>query len=282
MNKHYFDVENYFNDKAHAYDDVDSQLYWVFSDEFFKRVLEAELPKLIQGDSIRLLDAGAGTGRWTKFIFELFGKHYDISGDLVDISPKMLEVAAEKIQRLGLNEKFKVDIGNIEKMEKIKDNYYNLSISFYNVISFVERPLAALTEIRKKLEDGGAHISIVANKYHSYYFSVLVNRPQTLDLISGESKIKFNDLMPAIHCFTPEEIKKLYLEAGFSKVEVLGGPNFIYPGMEETFVHGQTESIQNKLEDKDFFRKLLDIELGNYKNGDIVGRANALMVIARK
>ena len=89
-------------------------------------------------------------------------------------------------------------------------------------------------------------------------------------------------MMPAIHCFTPEEARALYIKAGFRDVKVVGGPNFIYPGMEETRVHGSTEEIQNKLSDQKFYNKLLTLELDNYDNPDISGRANAIMVIAKK
>jgi len=282
MNKHYQEVTSYFNNKADNYDDVDNQLYWVLSDDFFKEVLKRELPNILSDSEIRLLDAGAGTGRWSFFINEIFKNQYKIKGTLIDISEKMLEVAKNKFERLGLVSTFNFLHGNIEEMPEIKESYYNLAISFYNVINFVENPNKALSEINRKLEDGGIHISILTSKYHGYYFSVLTNRLNQLEKIETESKIQFNDSMPPIHCFSAEEAKQLYLSAGFSKVKVMGGPNFIYPGMEETKVHGNTEEIQNKLADKEFYKKILNLELKNYNNSDIIGRANALMVIAQK
>ena len=83
-------------------------------------------------------------------------------------------------------------------------------------------------------------------------------------------------------CYGYEALLRNYKEAGFENVKVIGGPNFIYPGMDETYVHGSTESIQNKLEDAEVYNKILDIEFDNYNNSDIAARANALMVIAKK
>ncbi len=282
MNDYYQEVKDYFNGKAENYDDVDNQLYWVLSDNFYKKVLQKEIPQVFNGKSMKLLDAGAGTGRWSMFMYELFSDKFDINGELIDISDKMLEVARRKFESKGVASKFSFILGDIENMPNITDDYYDLSISFYNVLSFVENPKNALLEINKKLKKDGAHISIVANKYHSYYFSILTNRLSSLDEIREKSKIRFNDLMPAIHCFTPQEIKDLYKEAGFENVKVIGGPNFIYPGMDETYVHGSTEAIQNKLENAEVYNKILDIEFDNYNNSDIAARANALMVIARK
>ena len=282
MSNHYENVKNYFNSKADNYDDVDDQLYWSFSDDFFKGVLKRESNRFLLDKKIKILDAGAGTGRWTLFVNEIFKDKFEISGTLIDISSKMLNVAKGKFEKLNLETNFKFVLGNIENMPNIRNNYYNLSISFYNVINFVKNPKKALLEINKKLEKGGFHISILASKYHSYYFSILTNRLEQIKEIKTRSKIKFNDDMPAIHCFTPEEAKNLYFSAGFREVKIFGGPNFIYPGMEETKIHGNTEEIQNKLINKDFYKELLDLELNNYDKNDIVGRANALIVVAQK
>lgn len=283
MNDYYKEVLKYFNDKANVYDGVDEQPYWVLSDLFFKEILKREIPKLLsKKKEVKLLDAGAGTGRWTMFFHELFAKDYYITGDLVDISDKMLERAKNKIIKEKLDGKFNCLLHDIEKMDMLQDNSYDISLSFYNVISFVEKPAKALVEISKKLKKGGVHISIVANKYHSYYFSILTNQLEELDAIRNDSKIRFNSLMPYIHCFTPQELKDLYLENGFSKVKIIGGPNFFYPGMEETYTHGSTGSILDKLTDEKIFKKILNVELENYDKKDIVGRGNVLMAIAIK
>ena len=283
MNKHYREISSYFNNKANTYDDVDEQLYWVLSDLFFKEVLKKEVPNLmVSKNEIKLLDAGAGTGRWTMFFYQLFSEKYKVSGELIDISEKMLDKAKVKIAKNNLDDEFKCLLGNIEEMNEIKNENYDVSLSFYNVISFVENPGKALLEIAKKLKNGGVHISIVANKYHSYYFSILTNQLAELNVIKNQSKIRFNKLMPHIHCYTPEELKKMYLDNGFSSVKVIGGPNFFYPGMEETYTHGSTESIKDKLSSADTFKKILEIELDNYDKKDIVGRGNVLMAIATK
>lgn len=283
MTNHYNEVAKYFNEKASSYDEVDNQKYWVLSDMFFKEILRREAPTLIGNKKqINILDAGAGTGRWTIFFDEIFKDKYDIIGTLVDISSQMLKEASKKLKAIGADARFNIKNANIENLEDFPDKNFDLSLSFYNVISFVEDPKRALTEIHRVLNDDGVHISIVANKYHAYYFSFLTNRLSSIDDIKNNSKIRFNDLMPAIHCFTPEELKDLYLSAGFKTCRVVGGPNFIYPGMEETYVHGSTPSLQEKLAEADNFQKILEIELAHYDMPDIVGRGNVLLAIATK
>ncbi len=279
---YYSDVKEYFNEKAREYDDVDKQLYWVLSDQYFKKILRNELDDFFSNfENARILDAGAGTGRWTLILDELFGAKIG-SGVLVDISSKMLDEAKKKIEKSNLSSKYSCQEGNIESLDFIENGSIDLAISFYNVISFVEHPEKALREISEKLRTGGIHISIVANKYHAYYFSILTNRLNELDNIFHKSLIRFNDAMPAIHCYTPEEIRQLYAQNGFADIRVFGGPNFIYPGMEETKVLGNTEQIANKLSDRSIFDKILSIEMENYSNPNIVGRGNVLLVIAKK
>lgn len=56
----------------------------------------------------------------------------------------------------------------------------------------------------------------------------------------------------------------------------------MYPGMEETFVHGNTKNIQDRLSDDRTMKLLLETELMNYNNGDIAGGGNVLMAIGIK
>lgn len=283
MNTHNEETKDYFAGKAEKYDDVDNQAYWVFSDVFYKEVLKRELSDFLSSRSeIKILDAGAGTGRWTLFLHELFGDKVKMTGDLIDLSPDMLAVAERKLEERGLSAHFTAVTGNIEDLSDIPDETYDLSISFYNVISFVENPEKALSEVRRVLKKGGMHLSVVANTYHSLYFAALTGRTKELDRVNNESKIAFNDLMPSIHCFTPEGLKDLYKTAGFSVAEVCGGPNFIYPGMEETFIAGNTGSIQSFLETDGVFQTLMATELKYYRNADITGRSNTLLGIGTR
>lgn len=278
---YYQEVQDYFNGKANAYDDVDDQLYWVFSDLFYKEVLKKEIRDWVETkDTISLLDAGAGTGRWTYFFQELFGKKTKISGTLIDISKGMLDVASAKISEISND--FDFVHGNIEDMHNIKNANFDVSLSFYNVLSFVENPRNALVQVHKKLKDGGYHFAVVGNAYHAYYFSLLTSRIGQIDNVHDNRKIKFNDAMPDMKCFTPNELEKLYKSAGFNDVKIVGGPNFLYPGMEETFVHGTTSSLQNLLAESDTLKKLLQIELEHYDDPQVTGRSNTLLAIAKK
>lgn len=280
---HYLQVIDYFDGKAEVYDDVDEQLYWVLSDMFFKEILKREIPTFFsRGKEVKILDAGAGTGRWSIFFYDLFSDRFSITGDLIDINKKMLEQARKKISKAGLDKLLHCREGDIEEMFEIENRCYDIALSFYNVISFVDNPGKALARIAEKLKKNGIHVSVVANKYHAYYFSLLTNQVDELEMIRVYSKIRFNKHMPYIHCFSPDELRELYLQNGYQKVEVIGGPNFFYPGMEETLTSGSTDRIDQVLSNEAVFKRILEIELEYYNQKDLTGRGNVLMAIARK
>jgi len=282
LDSHYKDVIKYFSEKAAKYDLVDQQLYWRLSDELLKKIVKVKLVKPFQGrKELRILDAGAGTGRWSLFLHDLLKNTLKLHFDLVDITEKMLIEADKKIEKKRLTNIMKTYLGNIENLSNYSNSYYDVAISFYNVLSFTEKPDFALREIFKKLKKRGLYASIVSNKYHSYFFAILTKRIEELAEIRG-GKTKYTKEMPQIHCFTPDEIKELYHKNGFKKVEVIGFPNFVYPNIEDTKIEGQSGQNKNILENKRTFQKILDIEFRECFNRDVVGRGNTLLVIGEK
>lgn len=284
MNNHYKQVVSYFAAKAAKYDLVDKQLYWSLSDQLLKKiVIKKIVTPFADNKKIDVMDAGAGTGRWSVVLHELFKKKgIKTRFDLIDITPSMLKVAREKINRKGIAKDIKIHIDNIEDLSSYKNNSYDIVISFYNVLSFVEKPGKALQEIYKKLKNNGLYASIVSNKYHSYFFNIITNNGSQLEYINKQSRVRFNKEMPYIHCFTPREITTLYENAGFKNIEVIGFPNFIYPNMEETQIEGQSNYLRCILKNRKTFNKVLGIEFKECFNSDVSARGNTLLAIGKK
>ena len=281
-NSHYKDVIKYFSKKAAKYDLVDEQLYWRLSDKLLEKITQVKLVEpFLEKKELKVLDAGAGTGRWSLILYDFLKKNSRLHFDLVDITKKMLTEADRKIKKKGLTDIMETHLGNIENLSNYPNNYYDIAISFYNVLSFLEKPDRALKEVFKKLKKGGLYASIVANKYHSYFFTILNNRVNELtDIKSG--KTRYTSEMPFIHCFTPNEIRRLYQKSGLKKVEVIGLPNFVYPNIEDTRIEGQSRQSKNLLKNKKNFQKILAIEFRECFNQDIAGRGNVLLIIGRK
>ncbi len=207
-NNYYKKVISYFSRKADQYDLVDKQSYWNLSDRLLEKIINKKIvDRFSKSKKLQIMDAGAGTGRWSLILYNLFKrKKVKTQFELIDITPLMLEKAKDKINQKRITTEMKTHLGNIENLSGYKNNFYDIIISFYNVLSFTEKPFKALLEIYKKLKNNGLYACIVSNKYHAYFFDIATNRGSDLEKISDLSSVRFNKKMPYIHCFTPSEI----------------------------------------------------------------------------
>lgn len=278
------EIKKYFRNKAAQYDEVDQQLYWRLSDELLKLIIKDKITKEFRFKKhIKILDAGAGTGRWSLILFDLLNrKNVKLEFDLLDITKEMLNQAEIKIKKRNLQDTFRVREKNIEDLSDCPDEIYDIALSYYNVLSFTTNPKHAIKEVFKKLKKNGIYTVTVANKYHSYFFNALTDGASEFKVIFDKSKIRFNKKMPYIHCFTPDSLKKIFQDVGFREVAVIGFPNFIYPNIEDTYVLGQSQKNRNILQDTAIFKKILNIEYSECLNSDLASRGNSLLVIARK
>lgn len=81
--------------------------------------------------------------------------------------------------------------------------------------------------------------------------------------------------------FTPESLKDTYNKVGIDVLGIYGFPIVIYPGMQETQLRGQTETISSILSNQLEFNKIFDIEKSLYKNQEAAARGNQLIIIGR-
>lgn len=283
-NNHYRKVVYYFSRKAAQYDLVDKQSYWNLSDRLLKKIIAKKIVDTFSKNKmLQIMDAGAGTGRWSLILHDLFKKRkVKTQLDLIDVTPLMLKEAEKKIKRRGITNQMKTHVGNIEDLSSYKNSFYDIAISFYNVLSFAEKPPKVLREIYKKLKNNGLYACVVSNKYHAYFFNIITDGGSDLKKISNSSKVRFNKNMPYIHCFTPKKIESLFRKAGFKNIEVLGFPNFIYPNIEETYLTGESRRHKNTLKNKKIFIRILRTEYKECFNPDLAARGNTLLVTGRK
>lgn len=283
-NNYYKKVISYFSRKADQYDLVDKQSYWNLSDRLLEKIINKKIvDRFSKSKKLQIMDAGAGTGRWSLILYNLFKrKKVKTQFELIDITPLMLEKAKDKINQKRITTEMKTHLGNIENLSGYKNNFYDIIISFYNVLSFTEKPFKALLEIYKKLKNNGLYACIVSNKYHAYFFDIATNRGSDLEKISDLSSVRFNKKMPYIHCFTPSEIELLFRKTGFKNIEVIGFPNFIYPSIEETYLTGESHYYKNMLKNKETFNHILKIEYKECFNSSLSARGNTLLAIGRK
>jgi len=272
-------VGKYFAEKAEKYDDVDSQPYWVFSDELLWHLLQETLLPGKFSEKFRLLDAGAGTGRWSSKILENFS---NASAQLVDISEEMLAVAKDKLVFKGLSDRSRVNIHNVLELDQFDADGFDFVISLHNVIGFFDDTARAIANFNQKLNDGGKCAVMFPSFYHAIYFSNATGRTEQFSNIVSNRKVQYNDLMPPLKVFEIKDIKNLCKTAGFRDVKCYGFPLTIYPGMEETFVHGSTDKLVSLFSNESYRKELLELEKSLCLDPALSSRGNNILAVFEK
>lgn len=277
MSEYKNEVKEYFKDKAEEYDLVDEQLYWVLSDKILWDILVENVYSKING-KINFLDAGAGTGRWSIKVLE---EYPNSSGMLVDLSEDMLNQAKHKLSKMNALDRVDIVCDDLDNFGIQNEGSFNVAFSFHNVLGFVKDPIGVISKMSKAVVKGGYVICVVPNYYHNIFFNIFVNNLKLAEECLTSCKGKFTENMPIMNMFTPESLKDTYNKVGIDVLGIYGFPIVIYPGMQETQLRGQTETISSILSNQLEFNKIFDIEKSLYKNQEAAARGNQLIIIGR-
>jgi ubiquinone/menaquinone biosynthesis C-methylase UbiE len=169
------DYDNYYQSEAgKAIDQIEKNIF---------STLLTGLPR------INLLEAGCGTGHWTRF-FSSAGFHVTA----IDVSEAMLQIAISKnIENVIFQ---KADATRLP----FADNSYS-TIASVTMLEFIEDVNKVLDEFRRVLKPGGTLLLGCLNE------------------LSELGKNKKNDpIFKDAHFFTPSEIKKLLMQFGHPKI----------------------------------------------------------------
>ena len=270
-------VVEYFAEKADRYDDTDKQAYWVFSDQLLWTILKERFFLVSRDTPFTFLDAGGGTGRWALRIL----KEYPYSRCLiVDISRDMLAVAKEKFAHHGCLDRVEIIHDDLCTMDCRREERFDFAICFHNVIGFVSSPEKALVGIQSLLRQGGKCALMAPSYYHALYFSNANNRPKELARIARERSVCYNDKMPPLRVFEIDEMKQLFNGIGLRSLECYGFPVTLYPGMDETFIEGQTKALSHLLSNAQ--ESLFDIERRLCLDPKMAPRGNNILFLSEK
>jgi SAM-dependent methyltransferase len=280
VNKSYqADVVDYFRAKADAYDDVEQQPYWVFSDrllwDVFQRDALCRLPR-----KFRFLDAGGGTGRWS---IRVCKSYPESAGTLFDLSKDMSAVARFKARGAEVSDRLDIVNGALEEVQALlSGRKFELIFNFHNVLGFVQSPKWVLEQLVALLEPGGVLVSLVPNRYHATYFNIAAGRMSFAESAGFTGRGRFTEDMPEMHLFSPAMLRETYEECGLTVRALTGFPNFLYPGTRETALHGSTAALDELLRDASRVEKLLELERWGMQQPDIAGRGNNLLAVGVK
>jgi SAM-dependent methyltransferase len=195
----YNDITAFFQEASRDYDSDLCNPYWAFAHDILKFILAKHITEHFRNTSqIRVFDAGAGTGNWSRFVLTL---GTGIRGIMFDMNPCMLKVAVPKLVQARGNTGC-VE-GDLEVLADFPSQRSNLVLCMHNVIGFGRSTSAILRNLYIYLEPGGLAFVMTTNKYHAFNFtSQLRGRAEALRVVR-DSTVKFKPDMPEMFCYTP-------------------------------------------------------------------------------
>jgi demethylmenaquinone methyltransferase/2-methoxy-6-polyprenyl-1,4-benzoquinol methylase len=201
------------------YDRINRLFTWGMDKRWRKRLVAA----LLKLEPKKVLDIGCGTGDLSISIARQSHGKVEITG--CDFSKPMLEMAVKKAKELAPNGKATFIHGEVAQMPFPDETFDCIGIAFALRNLIFENPLAGkhLSEIIRVLKPGGyclivessqpsnKIIRLLSHLYlRTYVYGVGI-------LISGSRDAYRYLVQSAIHFYTPEELEKLLLAAGFRR-----------------------------------------------------------------
>lgn len=250
---------------AARYDTIYSGPYW----DFYRAVTwETWKPYLPRDAAARVIDLGCGTGQWG---LRMAKSGYPVT--LLDISPRMLEVARAKAEEDGLLHKVEFVRADLCDLSSLPTHSYAFAAAEGDPICHASDPARAIKEIRRILSPGGLLAASVDNVCAGVDYYVEKGDLAGLEkfLRTGETTwlAERPEERYPIRMFTPETLRKVLARSGFEILSLRG--KTVLPLRK----HPQL------LSDRRDFDRLLRLEIQMNKIEAYWGRASHLQVIAK-
>ncbi len=267
------EVRAYFDRRAAIYDPVADRPYWAFSDRVLLSLLRRTLLSgLGEGEGLRILDAGGGTGRWS---LRLLRELPRATALLADVSPGMLEVARRKAARSGARDRLALVELDLNAPLPRRLGLFDVVLCFHNVAGLVADPAALMRRLVRVTAPGGRVALVLPNLWQAAAKSLRDGRPGELGRLATRSAVRYGDGVPEVLVFTPSVARRCLEKAGCIDVAVRGFPVSVHP-------EGPAEDLPAPLDDPRLLRRLVPLETELCLPRDAAARGNSLLAIGTK
>jgi S-adenosylmethionine-dependent methyltransferase len=260
-NKNTKEVEKYYNKIAKEYDRQYETPYWRLYNEITWNNIKKFLPKK---KNALILDAGGGTGYWAIKLAKL---GYRVM--LTDISEEMLKVAQIKIKKEKLESKIAAKKVDIREMSCFSSNYFDMALAEGDPVSYCLESKRAIKELARVVKPKSPIIVSVDSKYPRISRLIAEGSFDKLPTFIKTGILKKEHKFQA---FTPEELRKLFEDAGLKVVRIIGKPVLV-----QFIPREEREKIIKK-----HFRKILNLELKFYDKPSLIGSGGHLEIVGIK
>ncbi len=238
--------------------------------------LEKYLP-----DSGLILDAGGGPGRYT---IELAKRGYDIV--LLDITPKLLEIASEEIERAGVRERVKrIMEGTIVDLSAFDDETFDavlcLGGPLNHIVDAAQRGKAAQELVRVAKKGSPLFVSVISR--FGLLRTIMLEFPD--EIKDCRHHWETGDYIPwalpraevtgftASHWFLPEELRDLFERCGVETLDMAA--------LEGLSSHHE-EQVNRLAEDDELWEMWIDMLLRTCNHPSILGISEHILLVGMK
>jgi ubiquinone/menaquinone biosynthesis C-methylase UbiE len=245
------------------YDKISEDYDATHDDRFVDSIFEYFLKEHIKGNSLKILDAGGGVGR--------FSIKYALNGHsvvLTDISQGMIDrakIIAEKNNIPNITF-FQESVTN---MKNQKDKSFDVVLLMNGVLDYCNDYNKALQEVLRVLHSGGMVIGTVNNKL-IYTTTNILLADKSVDYFKEAFKTGNYDKSFPIHDFDIEELTIALKKANFTIIDIVGPTNLL-----RKWEYNSVLTKENRAQ-------LLELQIEFAKNKNYLNNSNDFLFIAKK
>jgi len=252
--------------------------YWKLSDALVQELFRRHLP-VRPGQHI--LDAGGGTARWGLWCAEALGVEVTVA----DRSSRMLEEAATNVAAADAADKVHLVECDLENAPQLADASFDGVISTYGVLSFLDNPAAAFETLHRVMKPGAHGLLMshsLSNAVHSKINRDGADAAELRELMDTKI-VRWAPHVPPLRVYSSADLTALAHGAGLEVERVYGVTTLAQPGPEDFgYPYESIGAVSKRLEDEEYFRTVLDLELAASERPEWADRGVNLMVHVRK
>ena len=253
------------NEVAQKYEKEYQTPYWILYHEVSWEHIKKYLPK---DKNLPILDAGGGTGYWSRKLAEL---GYNVVCS--DIAEKMLDVGRKIVEKTPLAEKIDFVVSDITDMDEFKDDSFSMVLAEGDPVGYCGNPQKAVKELARVTRKGGAIIVSVDSLFSAIGRNVGDKKFDQLPKLLETHTSQFLERYPQYN-FSVDELRDLYSRNNISIDSVIGKTVFT------RFV--PADKVDELLSDESFYKQILELELKFNSEPSIIGLAGHLEIAGMK
>jgi ubiquinone/menaquinone biosynthesis C-methylase UbiE len=266
-------IKALFDQLAQDYEDVYLQS---LEARVFGNVTGKHLQQFLPADkNAVILDAGGGTGRWTRPLAKM---GYRVV--LCDISSGMLAQAEKKLREENLLDNVEIRVEDIASLsfERERFDFVMCEDGPFSITPDTEK---AATELVRVLKRGGIIWTGGVGRYPVVLQELKTDPEKALTLAQGEHHYVQYKGAPA-RVFTPQELEELFRKNGITIEKMYGyriATQFFPPGYGEK----DGRMVKTGLSySESFINKIAEIELLLSEDPSLLGMADYIQIVGRK